>query len=80
MTQEPTFKLPINLILIDGVGTALLVLGLAEHFAGIDVLPTALNFEYRAYVLMAVGVILMMPLVLYFLNLARSCQERQLLK
>ena len=80
MSQEVPLKLPINLILLDGVGAVLLALGLAEHFAGLDVLPTALSFEYRAYVLMAAGVVLMLPLVLYILNWARSRSEGSVLK
>ncbi len=80
MAQEASLKLPINLILLDGVGVVLLALGLAEHFAGLDVLPTALSFEYRAYVLMAAGVVLMLPLVLYMLNLVRSRSEGRVLK
>jgi hypothetical protein len=80
VAQEPTFKLPINLILLDGVGAVLLALGLAEHFACLDVLPTALGFEYRAYVLMAAGILLMLPLVLYMLNWARRRSEGHVLK
>jgi hypothetical protein len=80
MSQEVPLKLPINLILLDGVGAVLLALGLAEHFAGLDVLPTALSFEYRAYVLMAAGVVLMLPLVFYILNWARSRSEGSVLK
>lgn len=80
MSQPAPFKLPINLILLDGVGAVLLALGLAEHFAGLDMLPTALSFEYRAYVLIATGVVLMLPLVLYILNSARNRSEGRVLK
>ncbi|PKO91096.1 MAG: hypothetical protein CVU15_11905 [Betaproteobacteria bacterium HGW-Betaproteobacteria-1] len=80
MAQEAPFKLPINLVLLDGVGAVLLALGLAEHFAGLDVLPTALSFEYRAYVLMAAGIVLMLPLLFFVLNWVRSRSEGRVLK
>lgn len=80
MAQEAPFKLPVKLVLLDGVGAVLLALGLAEHFAGLDMLPAALSFEYRAYVLIAAGAVLMLPLVLYMLNLARSRSEGRVLK
>ncbi|HEY8353864.1 MAG TPA: DUF1418 family protein [Methylophilaceae bacterium] len=80
IAQEPTFDLPKNLILLDVVGSVLLALGLAEHFTGDSLLPTAIDFEHRAYVLIAAGIALMLPLLLFVLNWVRSRSEGRVLK
>jgi len=36
MAENAPLKLPINLILLDGVGTVMLVLGAMEYFTGME--------------------------------------------
>jgi hypothetical protein len=80
MTQQPPIKIPINWLLLDGVGAVLFALGAAEHFADINLLPASVNFEYRGVVMMMVGVLLMLPFVLAMLNQVRARAETKVIK
>lgn len=80
MTQQPPIKIPINWILLDGVGAVLFALGAAEHFAGINLLPASIGFEFRGVVMMIVGVLLMLPFVLAMLNQVRARTETKVIK
>ena len=80
MTQATPFKLPLQLLLLDWVGAVLLGLGLAEEFAGVDILNGVLDFAYRPYVLMVAGTLMMLPMLLFILNAARSRAEGRVMK
>lgn len=80
MADIAPLKLPINLILLDGVGCLMLAFGAMEYFGEVDFLPASLGFEHRGIILMVVGVLLMLPFLLFVLSWVRSRTEAQLLK
>jgi hypothetical protein len=75
MSDKPVFKLRWDLIVLDGVGTILFALGLAKKVAGIDILPSALQFDRTGWTMMIFGVLLMLPFMLNFLGQIRDRTE-----
>ena len=67
MSDKPIFKLRWDLLLLDGIGATLFALGLAKKVAGLDILPTALQFDDTGWVMIILGVLLMLPFMLNFL-------------
>ncbi|MBU2885476.1 DUF1418 family protein [Gilvimarinus agarilyticus] len=61
-------KLPIHLLVLDFIGCILIGLGMAMHFANIDLLPESLRFEKDGLVFIVVGVALMLPAILHLLQ------------
>lgn len=61
-------KLPIPLLLLDLIGCILIGLGMAMHLAGIEPLPAGLCFEKDAQVFIGLGVVLMLPALLFMLR------------
>lgn len=78
--DKPTFKMPLALVVLDGLGAALLGLGAAKYFANIDILPVKLQFESYAIVLMFAGGLLMLPMLTYVFGKIRENSERGLHK
>ena len=76
--DKPPFKIPLTLVLLDGLGAVLLGLGAAKYFAGIDMLPAKLHFESDAIVLMFAGGVLMLPMLTYVFGKIRENAEREL--
>ncbi len=75
MREQPPFKLRFDLLVLDGIGAVLVGLGMAKMFAGVDVLPAALQFDETGWVMIALGVLLMLPFVLNFLAQIRARTE-----
>ena len=80
MAENAPLKLPMNLILLDGVGSVMLVLGAMEYFTGMDILPASLAFEHRGIILMVLGFLLMLPFLFFILSWVRSRTEAQVMK
>ncbi len=80
MSDKPIFKLRWDLLLLDGIGATLFALGLAKKVAGVDVLPTALQFDDTGWVMIILGVLLMLPFMLNFLGQIRDRTEGQRFK
>ncbi len=80
MSDKPIFKLRWDLLLLDGIGATLFALGLAEKVAGLDILPTALQFDDTGWVMIILGVLLMLPFMLNFLGQIRDRTEGQRFK
>lgn len=78
--SKPPFKMPLSLVILDGLGTALLGVGVAKYFANIDVLPVNFQFESYAIVLMFAGGLLMLPMLTYLFGKTRENSERGLHK
>lgn len=76
--DKPPFKIPLILVLLDGLGAVLLGLGAAKYFAGIDMLPAKFHFESDAIVLMFAGGVLMLPMLTYVFGRIRENAERKL--
>jgi hypothetical protein len=64
-------KFPIRLIILDLIGTIVLGLGLAKILAGIDIIPANMRFDNDGLALILLGVLLMMPMMNYILNVVR---------
>ena len=61
------------LLVLDLVGTALLVLGAIGHFGGSgSLLPEALRFPGHNFVLISAGVALIVPYMTYVINQGRQ--------
>ncbi len=80
MSDKPIFKLRWDLLLLDVIGATLFALGLAKKVAGVDVLPTALQFDDTGWVMIILGVLLMLPFMLNFLGQIRDRTEGQRFK
>ena len=63
-------QIPAVLIAADAMGAILLGLGLAEHFANTNLVPASLQFQYYAFVMIAAGVVLMLPFLTYIIKTA----------
>ena len=72
MKEKCALKIPLHLLVLDFVGAALLGLGLAEWFANTGLVPESLRFENYYIVMVIVGCLLMLPVLLHFMKLARS--------
>ncbi|SEL67405.1 hypothetical protein SAMN05216214_11728 [Atopomonas hussainii] len=67
-----TLRFPWFFLLLDGIGTVLLGVGLAEWFAAVELVPQALRIEPLGPILVGVGLALMLP--------ALASMLRQLIK
>lgn len=72
MKEKCALKIPLHLLLLDFVGAALLGLGLAEWFANTGLVPESIRFENYYIVMVIVGGLLMLPVLLHFMKVARS--------
>ncbi|MBX9676407.1 MAG: DUF1418 family protein [Methylotenera sp.] len=73
-------KLPINLIVLDFIGTILIALGLIKMFGGIDVIPSQYLLDDNGLMLILVGACLMLPFILFMIQLVRDRAEQRLIK
>jgi len=72
LKEKCALKIPLHLLLLDFVGAALLGLGLAEWFANTGLVPESIRFENYYIVMVIVGGLLMLPVLLHFMKVARS--------
>lgn len=72
MEQKRKLVMPLKLVLLDVVGTAMVGLGVAKHFANVDLIPAALRFENYGITFVVAGVALMAPLILHLIGAARQ--------
>lgn len=80
MKGTKPYKLPLSLVVLDGLGALFLGLGLAKKFAGIDFLPTSFQFDKNGWILIIIGVLLMLPMLLHLIAKMREHVERKLIK
>ncbi len=62
------FKMPMWMIILDGIGSLILGLGLAEYFANVGLVPEILKVDGYAIKIMIVGGVLYIPASLFFLK------------
>jgi len=74
-TGKP-FSIPVRLIVLDATGVVLLGVGLLKVIANIELLPQGLLFEGYGIAFIVVGVLLMIPLVVYVVVFAISRLNR----
>lgn len=70
--EKANWKPSIGVVIFDVVGAILAGLGLAEHFAGTDFVPKALQFENYDIAMIVVGFLMMTPLVVSRIQHARK--------
>lgn len=81
MEQNKTgLKLPTNLIVLDFIGTILIALGLIKMFGGIEIIPSQYLLDDNGWTLILVGVCLMLPFILFMVQLMRQRAEQRLVK
>lgn len=78
MNQNKTLKLPVNLLVLDAIGSIFLGLGLAEWLAETNLVPISLQFENYAIFMVAIGVIMILPITLFIIRFAMNKQTREL--
>jgi hypothetical protein len=72
MENESLFKLPVSLLLLDLIGTLLVIFGIMEWQVETNFVPVAYQFENYYFYMMICGFLLMYPLIIYFIKLALS--------
>lgn len=65
-------KFPPLLIALDILGTLLIGFGLAERFAGLNLIPSNLRFPNADIAMIVVGVALMLPMLKFFIQHATA--------
>lgn len=80
MQNEKPLKLPLGLLLLDGLGTVLVGLGLAKKFGGVDLLPAALQPDDSGLTLIVTGGLLMLPFLFFFFSKIRERAEQKIVK
>lgn len=65
-------KLPPQLIALDALGTVLVGLGLAERFAGTNLIPGNLQFANYDIAMILVGIALMVPMLKHVISHAKA--------
>lgn len=76
--QTRKLKLPLHLLALDAVGVVLAGLGLAEWFAGTNLVPPAFQFENYSIVMVVVGGLLTMPAIVHIVKSARGKHPREI--
>ena len=70
--------IPLKLIVMDALGAVLLGLGVAEMFAGTNLVPKTWQFEHYALVMIIFGIALMLPIVTYILGGRKNNAAREI--
>ena len=78
--NKASLKIPINLIVLDFIGTILIVLGLIKMFGGIEIIPSQYLLDDNGWTLILVGACLMVPFILLIIQLVRERAEQRLIK
>jgi hypothetical protein len=78
--EKKIFKLPLSLIALDAIGAILVGLGVAKMYAGLDLLPAAIQLDEKGWTFIIVGALLMLPLMLHLFVKVREQAEKKLVK
>ncbi len=73
-------KIPINLIVMDFIGTILIALGLVKMFGGIEIIPSQYLLDDNGWTLIVIGACLMLPFILLMVQWIRQRAEQRLVK
>lgn len=74
MSNEKKLKIPPNLLLMDFIGALLVALGIIETTDPGGLLPPQYAFTYYNWVFIIVGVLLMVPIIRFFIAEAKRRQ------
>ena len=78
MQKSGKLKIPVQLLVLDALGALLLGLGLAEWFAGTELVPQALRFDNYYIAMVVCGALLMLPLIAFVLRAALGRAPREI--
>lgn len=78
--EKIAFKPSLTLIVLDAIGAVFVGLGLAKMFAGLDLLPAALQLGHKGWAFIIIGALLMLPMLLYLFVRVRERAEKKLTK
>lgn len=73
-------KLPLGVLALEFLGTALMGLGLAKKFGGLDLVPAISQFDESGWLLIIAGFLLTIPHVLHILGKARENADQKITK
>lgn len=77
MSQPKKLKVPVRLIILDGIGAILLGLGIAEQFANTNLIPISWQFTNYAMFMIIFGIAMMLPMVTYILSRTNNSRPRE---
>lgn len=80
MAEQTGFKIPLGLLVLDGIGAMLVGLGLAKMFGDVDIVPANLLFDDKGWTLVIVGGLLMLPFMFNFFSQIRARAEQNIVK
>ena len=78
MNKMKTVRIPMRFIILDAIGAVLLGLGVAELFAGTNLVPKPWQFPNYAVFMVIFGIAFMLPMVTYILSRANSAGPRKI--
>lgn len=78
--NKASLKMPINLIVLDVIGTILIALGLIKMFGGMAIIPSQYWLNDNGWTLILLGACLMLPFLLFMIQLIRQRAEHDLIK
>jgi len=70
--ENDSLRIPIHLIILDMIGAILFTLGIIEWLTNFNFVPASLQFNLYEIVLIVVGILLMMPFILFLTKLVLS--------
>jgi len=70
-------KLPLSLLLLNGIGGILLALGLADLLGEIVIIPQALRVNNYQAIMIVTGILLEIPLILFIIRYAKGDSPRE---
>jgi len=72
------FKLPISLVLLNGLGAILVGLGLVDLLGGIVMVPEALRIANYQVVMIAIGILLELTFIIYRIKQAKGSKPKEI--
>ncbi len=76
--MKKKLAIPVKLIVMDAFGAVLLGLGVAEMFAGTNLVPQSWQFDHYALMMIIFGIALMLPIVTYMLSGRKNNTAREI--
>jgi len=76
--EQTKLSIPASLIALDGIGALLAALGLAEWKVHLGWVPEAWRFPHYAQAMLATGVLLMAPMVVYLIGRVKTSPPRDI--
>jgi type IV secretory pathway VirB3-like protein len=78
--EKKSFQPSLSLVLLDAVGAVFVGLGMAKMFAGLDLFPTAFQWDKKGWLFIIIGILLILPLMVQLFVKMREQAEEKLTK